>query len=254
MKTFKNLSVLFFVGLLLFAWSCNNDEANPDGPACLLTRITEPGGETGGTISHIIEYNGQRKPARFYDADNPMNYIAIEWQGDDLKKVTKYENNALSKIYTYERNVDTISVLVENFYKSSYFEKFVYTLDGNNHPIKEQWYWQNNDGSWEPSNYYIYTWENDNLIKSEYWLTDKVYTKTYEYDNKNNTYQSLGLFYDVEALSNNNIAKETIQYEGGSADVTTYEYLYNENAYPYKLTKTFSNNTTEEISFEYDCN
>ena len=255
MKAFDVLKIMFIGLLIMSQFARNKDESSPEGTSCLLTRITKPGGETGGTITHIIEYNNQRKPVRFYEADNPFNYVSIEWDGDQLTKVTKYLNNALSNIYTYTRNGDTLNVLIETFYKSSYFEKIVYTLDENERPIKEQWYWKNSDGDWESGNYFLYFWENDNLVRSEQWFTDKIYTKTYEYDNKNNAYASLGLFYGVEAFSRSNIVKEIIEYNnGGTADITTFEYIYNEEAFPIKLTKTFSNNTTEDISFEYKCN
>ncbi len=255
MKTSKFLLSRFFIVFLIFLFSCNKDNIKPDGTACLLTRITEPVGETGGTYSYIIEYNENHKPVRYYEAENTNNYTAINYANNQIDNVIKYQDGALSAKYTYDWASDSLSILVQNFYKAGYFEKIVYQFDENGFPKTEQWYWQNTDGSWQKGNYFVYQWENNNLIQSEYWLTDKVYTKTFEYDNKFNVYGSLGWFYGIETLSKNNIIKETITYnQGGTPDVTEYTYQYNETGYPYNLTKTYSNNTTEEISFEYSCN
>ncbi len=255
MRTLVNILIYLFIASFLFLISCNKDNVNPTGAGCLLTRITKPAGETGGTVSYIIEYNENRKPIRYYEAENTNNYTAITYLDNRIDNVIKYENGVLSTKYSYDWTNDSVSVLIENFYKASYFEKIVYKLDKNGFPLNEQWYWQDTEGAWQKGNYFVYRWENDNLVQSEYWLTDKVYTKTFDYDNKNNVYGALGWFYGIESLSKNNILKETITYsQNGVPDVTEYTYEYNENAYPYKLSKKFSNNTNEEISFEYSCN
>lgn len=255
MRILVNILIYLFLSSFVFLSSCNKDNTDPNGAACLLNRITKPAGETGGTISYIIEYNESRKPIRYYEAENTNNYTAINYVDNQIDNIVKYENGVLTTKYSYDWTNDSISILVENVYKSAYFEKIVFTLDDKGLPIKELRYWQDTDGSWQKASYFVYEWENDNLVQSEYWLTDKVYTKTFDYDNYKNVYESLGWFNGIESLSKNNIIKETITYnQNGAPDVTEYSYLYNEHAYPYKLTKKFSNNTTEEISFEYSCN
>ncbi|MCF6240080.1 MAG: hypothetical protein L3J74_01895 [Bacteroidales bacterium] len=250
-KIIKSLFVVFLITLI----SCNKDKVNPDGSVCLLTRITKPEGETGGTISYIIEYNENKKPIRYYEAENTNNYTSINYVDNQIDNVIKYQNGTLSAKYTYDWTSDSVSILVQNFYKAAYFEKIVYQLDENGLPKIGQWYWQNTDGTWQKAYHFVYQWENNNLVQSEYWLTDKVYTKIFEYDDKFNVYESLSWFYGIETLSKNNIVKETITYnQGGTPDVTEYSYQYNEKGYPYSLSKKYSNNSTEEISFEYFCN
>ncbi len=255
MSTIKNIFMFLLILTMGIISSCDKNNTKPEGSACLLTRITKPGGETGGTISYIIEYNEQRKPIRYYEAENTGNYTSIEYTNNNLFKVTEYLDGVLNKTYTYQWYKDSIVVMIESFFKTSSLEKMVYTINSDQRLLKEQWYWQDSNGNWQKGNYYLYTWGNNNLVKVEHWLSDKVYTNTYEYDNRINAYESLGLFFDVQALSLNNVTKETIDYENGSApDVIEYSYEYNENAYPYKKSIKYSNGTLEEISFEYNCN
>jgi len=247
----------FFGALALILSSCSSDENRTDAvlPKTVSYKYSDsPGDNDFSTIT----YDGNKILSASYTASDKEVYT---YTGDFITKIEDFaqEGNISSKNeITYQDGKVKIDVLTEIAPTVTYISKRVYTYNTNgtisfvNYSVdpttKEET--KKSDG--------VLTYINGNLIKKIETFDSYSYTKTYQYDAKNNPFKNVlgfNLLIDHEtSASLNNVTKLTTLYKYGE-DITTNifnsVYQYNEKGYPTKQTQTDSSQDDEITEYTY---
>lgn len=292
MKNLKNLFLLVMAGCLILASACNKDKNDPEDEklACLLTKITWINDDSANDVTTLM-YDADRRLVKI-TGDTQSEYMTIEYNTEGkISKIASYESdiedwhtnliwtsNSMTAISEYKDD----GVWVTDDYKT------VIEFDADEQITKIGWFEKNED-SWVADDYELFTWSNKNITKSEHWNSDKKKSNfekrfvnrlfrykgnsslqksvtdskssntTYEYDDKNNAYASLGFLRDIAGLNKNNVTKEVYTRLGDNqySRTTNYSYEYNDKGFPTKITETqtssYGNTYTYVVLLEYDC-
>lgn len=246
-----------FGALALILTSCSSDENATDAvlPKTVSYKYSDsPGDNDFSTIT----YDGNKILTASYTASDKEVYT---YTGDVITKIEDFaqEGNISSKNeITYEGGKVKIDVLTEIAPNVTYISKRVYTYNTNGtisfvnysvNPItKEET--KKSDG--------VLIYQNGNLINKIETYDSYSYTKTYEYDTKNNPFKNIlgfNLLIDHEtSASLNNVTKLTTVYKYGEDSTTNIfnsVYEYNEKGYPTKQTQTDSSQDDEITEYTY---
>ena len=291
MKHLKKGITVLMASLLIFASACNKDDNNPIDYTeflgdCLLTKITWV--DDSGNEVITVQYDDNRRVVRFDMVGEPY-YGTFEYNTDGkLSKELVYENNELLLRSTFTWISNSATVMIEYKNESGEWvevEKERFEFDADGQIIKLQGFDESN-GVWEEGGYELFTWANGNITKSEEWdignkkrifetrflnkvrmherentllkstMDTKYSTTVYEYDNQNNAYASLGLFWGI--ITRNNEIKSVETASDGFTWTSNHVYEYNDKGFPTKITGTYSNSNgpvdSGVILLEYDCN
>jgi major membrane immunogen (membrane-anchored lipoprotein) len=252
----KKKLCLFLVAALTLA-SCSSDENGSDTilPTIVSYKYSDSPGDNDLST---IKYNGNKIVTAGYTSNDKEVYT---YTGDVITKIEDFaQEGNISSIneFTYESGKLKADVLTEIASDRTYISKRVYTYNTNgtisfvNYSVdpttKEET--KKSDG--------VLTYVNGNLISKIETFDSYSYTKTYQYDAKNNPFKNIlgfNLLIDHETnASLNNVTKLTTLYKYGE-DITTNifnsVYQYNEKGYPTKQTQTDSSQSDEITEYTY---
>ena len=255
----------FFTVFSLFVISCNKNKSNTDnlGSSGYLSKIQS---DIGFTTLIYNDYNVFIK-SKWKDNSGDSSSILFEYNFSSklIKSTEIIDNEEISRqnyIWYKDSIIQTFEFEDENgdwvdYLNPSYHFKTIYRLNEYGNVIKKERFKELNN-NWDLINYYIYEWDNDNIVKSEFWNYEELnYTNIYEYDKKNNPYLVYGIFTDiVKGMCENNMIKRTFKNEiSATSKNYNFEFEYNEINYPIKVisfyTNTVGETVEEEINFEY---
>lgn len=241
-KIFYLLSITF-----LMLQSCSSEEDNTDdgnsptdvsSAMFVKTIITKP--INGDIDTSIITYDGN-KIVSMENTDGDYAYnIHFTYTGDLITKTE--QSNGEVVIYTYENNKVMTSTTIHP------------GENGTTSEIKKV-YTHNDDGTISYTTSYFdektnaetfllpgkFTFNNNNLVKSEEFYNSTIYTSAIEYDTKKNPFRNvLGLNLlpaeEPQIISSNNIIKwtssQTVSGTMIEFSITSYTYTYDENGLP----------------------
>lgn len=257
----KKLLYLFSASFLVLS-SCSSDSSDSMGETTLLVKeITSD--SYGGT--HIITYEGNKivKEQRSATETNTRTYIyegdliveekVVRKNGLEFWEITSveynYENGKLTSLLSKSSDrwaSDGTSLHDRNNYKLDY----VYNSDGT---VTAKNYTFDSQGNAQMLYLLKYFFQNDNLVKLEYFDIDgnSLNTTVYKYDNKKNPFSNIvgfGQLYDQHLfhISKNNLVEYTFASSAYTQNVKN-TYTYNSNGYPDKI-GTSEIETTNDIS------
>lgn len=242
----KKLICLFVASVMLVSCSDDNDQkGNP--PVAVFTKKIISYDANGDTLVKTAKYSGDKivsisiasheTEVYTYDGNKISKVVYLDTLGTVLSsKAYVYDDNKLVSCLT-KTNGETIVHKVKYEYKSDGTVSFSKVdVDGAT----------GEEGEILGEGTYVY--KAGNLVKKEYSHGEQSESIVYEYDNKNVPFKNVlgfGLLLDnEEAMSVNNLVKETLTIGMGNVELITYEYDYNENGFPLKKTKTFHDDTT----------
>lgn len=250
--------ILCLVGALsLILTSCSSDE---NGTDLVLPKIVSykysdyPGDNDSATIT----YDGNKIVSAGYTSTDKEVYT---YTGDFITKIEDFaeEGNIGSRHeITYEEGKLKIDVMTEMSSDRTYISKRIYTYNTNgtisfiNYSVdpttKEET--KKSEG--------VLTYSNGNLTKKTESYDLYSYTRTYEFDAKNNPYKNIlgyNLLIDFEtSASLNNVTKLTTVYnreEGIITNIFNTVYEYNEKGYPTKQTEKDDSGKDEITEYTY---
>lgn len=243
----KKIFILLAITTAIFT-SCDsgNDKNTVDAVVeakPLLNKITNNGDFIG-----TYTYDGE-KALKYTDSRFSLITITYTYTNDLITEIKEHSNIFQ---YEYENNK-----LVSMNYKSSQAgsgfrnnSKFVYTYPSAFAIEGKEYKYDSNDVLFKDFISKVkYTINSGNIAKIETFSREGILqqTKTYEYDNKNNSFKNVKGFDKLlypEKNSKYNIMKEqNIDGHGGGYNYTTeYAYIYNDKGYPTSMTKRVINN------------
>ncbi len=248
--------------------SCSKDEQTPvpvvtETPTSNLIlpkKIVLSGGSDGTTTitltykgNKIVEINYSEGTKEIYTYTGDLITKTETYEGKTLtdQSIYNYTNNKLTNVTTTENSIDNSTGMVK-IYKS----KDVYIYNTDETILNERYTIDNVTGAeTKDSNSDLKTFANGNLVKEvssssytyfngiENVTSATIRTTTYEYDTKNNPIKNILGFNKLlfsGSNTNNTIKKTTISKTttngvdepSSPADVSDYEFRYNENGYP----------------------
>lgn len=259
----KNIFKWAFVALALVGVSCSKSDDNNGGSG-------SGSGFNSGNFTvgkhfprKIIDTNAGHRSETIYEISNgkvvKKDNLTYEYDGNLLKSIKyddgsirqefSYSNNRLIKLY--HRNEGTFEYTYDNQGRLS---KKVRTLRGEKTTTEYEYIGDNTiQTTYEGRSTTTYTFANGNLIKE---IGGSQGTVVYEYDNKNNWQYNNNLMATVfSALeepfdyiaSKNNVTKMTIN----GRTTIIFQYEYNSEDYPTKVTELNLNDRTIERVTEY---
>lgn len=249
-----------FVVAALTLTSCSSEgssenEANAVLPKTVSYKYSDsPGDNDFATMT----YDGNKIVSAAYTESDKEVYT---YTGNFITKIEDFaeEGNISSKNeITYENGKLKIDVLTEIAPTVTYISKRVYTYNANgtisfiNYSVDPTTKIETKRSEG------ILTYVNGNLTSKAENFESYSYTKTYEYDAKNNPFKNIlgfNLIIDHEtSASLNNVTKLTTVYsrEGNvTTNIFNSVYEYNDKAYPTKQTQTDSSESDEITEYVY---
>jgi len=246
-----------FSALTLLLTSCSSDDSNNSENSVLPKTISYTYSEfpADNELATLV-YNGNKLVSASYSATDKEVYT---YTGDLITKVEDFaaEGNISSKNeFTYENGKLKVDLLTE-IGTVTYISKNVYTYNSDGTIAFVTYSVDPATKVEKKSSEGVLTYLNGNLIKKTEIYTGGSYTKTYEYDTKNNPFKNIlgyNLLIDFDAVSINNEIKSTTVYNNG-VDITTNVfnsvYEYNEKGYPVKRTQSDSSDNDEITNYTY---
>jgi len=285
----KKINGIFLLILILFVTltSCvkdPEDKSVEQDLSCLLTEYI------GNDWQYYFSYDQKDRLERvLYDSDNgSYSYEVTDYTDGKVSQIVLINDGYESFYEQYYFGTNELTVEyyskdgIENWYLEDRYE---YTYDSQGQVKKRDWYYDANDGyGLNLIGYRKYTWRSGNIIKREYWYSNKKsakldrqnlfdpyepkhhlkstndeisYTANFEYDNKPNAKASIGLFWLDVTFSANNITKATYTYNDGSINVSNISYSYQANGFPEYSTEAYKaegeNTVYYENFYHYQC-
>lgn len=255
----KKQLCLFVVAALTLT-SCSSegnseDDANVVLPKTVSYKYSDAPGDND---SSTIIYDGNKIVSASYTANDKEVYT---YTGNLITKIEDFaeEGNISSKNeITYENGKLKIDVLTEIASDRTYISKRVYTYNANGTISFINYSVDPTTKVETKSSEGILTFVNGNLTNKTENFESYTYTKTYEYDAKNNPFKNIlgfNLLIDNEtSASLNNVTKLTTVYKRGeeiTTNIFNSVYEYNDKAYPTKQTQTDSSESDEITEYVY---
>jgi hypothetical protein len=285
MKSINKLIAVFCLGLLVFTSAC--DKSNESETLTLLSKITYLDNSLTDEVV-TFEYDSQNRLTLLTDLNGTSEYRSHITYSSDGKLFQQLNiKNGIEIERTSFTFTDT-SVTEEYFDKNEnniwipLGQKQVHYLNNDGQIVKEQNFYNYGIG-WEARDYNLLTWTNGNVAKYDSWQSGtrknsvlnllnrrlisqidnsglkstfdyKYLSVSLTYDDKNNPYSALGIIAGTDGFIRNNVTKETFSKEGQADSIVNYNYEYDDNNYPIKITVTWEINgtiITETALFEY---
>ena len=251
--------ILCLFGVVAFTLtSCSNDSEN--GSDVILPKTVSykysdsPGDDDFATMS----YAGNKIVTAGYTANDKEVYT---YTGDLITKIEDFaeEGNISSRNeITYENGKLKIDVLTEIAPTVTYISKRVYTYNTNGTISFVNYSVDPTTKVETKSSEGVLTYTNGNLTKKTEVFDSYSYTKTYEYDAKNNPFKNIlgfNLLIDHEtSASLNNVTKLTTVYTRGeeiTTNIFNSVYEYDAKGYPTKQTQTDDSDNDEITEYTY---
>ena len=276
----KNIFKWAFVALALVGVSCSKSDDNNGGSS-------NGSGFNSGDFTvgkhfprKIIETNAGHRSETVYEISNGKvvkedNFI-YEYDGNLLKKIKYDDDGTVNQEFSYSNGR-----LIKHYFRDEGTFEYAYdnqgrlskktrTLNGEqttteyqyiNNTIKTIYKDRNNSRDLEST----YHFSNGNLIREE----DNQGTIVYEYDDKNNWQYKNNLAITTSSafsdpfdaiFSKNNVVKITARGSQGEVrpgelsyenTTVTFQYEYNSDGYPTKITQTKNGTVQKVIEYQY---
>ena len=245
-----------FGALTLVLVSCSSDDENSENLILPKTVTYKYSDAEGDNDKAVVLYNGNKIVSASYSVSDKEVYTYI---GDFITKIEDFAsegNISSTNEFTYENGKLKIDLLTEISGDHTYISKTVYTHN-NDGTISYVTYSDINTTDENKTSEGVLTYSNGNLVKkTNNYEGGSSYSKTYEYDTKNNPFKNVlgyNLLIDYDTTVNlNNVTKMTNVYDnggaGGSTNVFTYTYEYNDMGYPVKQVETNLLNDGEDTT------
>lgn len=250
---------LCLFGLLaLMLGSCYNESSSANETNVVLPKsvIYEYSSSPGDNDVVSISYVGNKIVSAGYTQNDKQVYT---YTGDFITKIEDFAeegNISSTNEFTYENGKLKIDLLTEIGIQT-YVSKSVYTYNTNG-TISFITYSVDSNGIETKKSEGVLTYLDGNLTQKTEVYQGSSYTKTYEYDVKNNPFKNIlgyNLLIDSEtSTSLNNVTKLTyVSISNGNTTTTIFNsfYEYNEKDYPVKQTQTNSSNNDEITEYTY---
>ncbi|RPH32918.1 MAG: hypothetical protein EHM93_06980 [Bacteroidales bacterium] len=279
--------------VLLFNYGCKDKETegNPSG---LIKSITFIDPEEIYKASYEYDSQNRVEKINFYEDNGPNGYNTVTYNSDGTIKIVEEFDSAEFKVgktvFSYTEN----QVTMYSYY--DWYEESKEVIDYNANKLIEKYkYYEKYSTAWSLEESSIYEWSNNNISKETSYFTvqkknnpskrihkalilkaltgknpsrfvgtkltsDICYTKTFQYDTKNNP------MWDFNAAAytrptgmimvskNNAISNEKI-YPSFPSEIEseTFVYKYNENNFPTSISilSSYSTNKTKSIDYDY---
>jgi hypothetical protein len=249
----NKIITFLIVSIAIVNFSCNKKE---DKTLCKLSEEYKIG-DFGDYLNEEFLYNDNNQLIRINGHLN--EYRDIVYKNNKVDEIYSYtysdfyvkykyywNNNKLDSITTSQVLVDTVYLVGTDilFYTDNRIDSIYNRLRDGFTYLKMYFYWDGGNILREINTI------NGNIVE-EY---------TYEYDNKNNMYESVAqsIIYDYRIMffNRNNVIKKNYYKHDENETIDTYEYFYEYNEYDYPIKKTFINESGEEYIYRYtyiDC-
>ena len=252
----KNILKLAVIALAVLVSSCgksdeNNNYQGGDDSSLILGNIYNANSSIGKHFPKKMIQNEGRGNKTIFEVSNgkvtKIGSFLCEYEGNLLKKIKHSDGSTTEREYFYSNGkISKAYFRNEGTWDYSYdskkrLSKKIRTLPDGRQEITEYQYIDDNTVKTITNGQeYIYTFANGNLVREE----TPNNTITYQYDNKNNWRYAnkfslvidgpLATFLGTD-YSKNNLTKVVISGNYGS-DQVTFEYEYNSEGYPTKVT------------------
>lgn len=253
----KKQLCLFVVAALTLA-SCSSDSENGSDAILPKTVSYKYSESPGDNDFATLIYDGNKLVSAGYTANDKEIYT---YTGDYITKIEDFaeEGNISSRNeITYENGKLKIDVLTEIAPTVTYISKRVYTYNTNGTISFVNYSVDPTTKVETKSSEGVLTYTNGNLTKKTEVFDSYSYTKTYEYDAKNNPFKNIlgyNLLIDHETTASvNNVTKLTTVFTRGeeiTTNVFNSVYEYDSNEYPTKETQTDDSDHDEITEYTY---
>ncbi len=253
----KKQLCLFVVAALTLA-SCSSDSENASDTILPTIVSYKYSDSPGDNDLSTITYNGNKIVTAGYTANDKEVYT---YTGDVITKIEDFaEEGNISSIneLTYESGKLKTDVLTEIASDRTYISKRVYTYNTNGTISFVNYAVDPTTKVETKSSEGVLTYTNGNLTKKTEIFETYLYTKTYEYDAKNNPFKNIlgfNLLIDHEtSASLNNVTKLTTVYTRGeeiTTNIFNSVYEYDAKGYPTKQTQTDDSDNDEITEYTY---
>ena len=280
----KNIFKWAFVALALVSVSCSKSDDN-NGEGSNSGNGFNSGDFTVGKHfpRKIIRTDDKIRDEEIYEISNGKvvkqnnvsriysGHLIYEYDGNLLKSI-KYNNGTIQHEFSYSNGR-----LIKHYFREEGIFEYVYdnqgrlskktrTLNGRQTTTEYRYIDDNTvQSTYEGRNITTYTFSNGNLVREE----GREGTVIYEYDNKNNwqyknnliitTFSALGDPFEA-TYSKNNVVKITVRGSQGEVrpgelsyenTTVTYEYEYNSDGYPTKVTESKNGTVQKVTEYQY---
>lgn len=260
----KKLLCLLCAFLLVLASCSSDDDNSSDSVTLILPKTIKDSSFPPDFATSTFVYNGNKivsikvgKERTDYTYDGDLIIKRNTYKLQNGKDVMTHENS-----YTYTNNKLATRYFATGF--STQFplgqirRKSVYTYNSDGTVKAESYFIDPTTGEEKSTFVDVCTFVNGNLVKAVETTTDgsdSVFTTVYEYDSKNNPFQNITGFNQLDNGIANNRIKETSSFVYGGTingpDTYKMEYVYDANGYPTKKTIYAKDGTTVEKILEY---
>ena len=235
-------------------------------PRKLLTTISsmETEGEAGMIPYSKVqyEYNGQGRVSKMthFDYNNetkvfqPIRYFNFAYENNRLATIKGYNQAGdelyITETYEYYGNGNVSKIIQENI--NAHTSKVELTYSPNSGEITAVYSNSNGQGFTYQFNYLLKNITSDKTTKGGQLCSEGIYT----YDKNINPLKHLGYVdFFLANLSVNNKTVENVSYTACALpelEPQTYQYQYNDDGYPAKVTVNYKGGKKSQIQYTYE--
>jgi hypothetical protein len=237
-----------FSSLVIMAFSFTFCEDDPKIANCLISTI-KYGNDL--TMTFTLAEDGKILTIKSDGVNSEVNTISYNVSGQIIKSASPsgvteyfYTDNRITRSLEHDLANQTSH---ESSYKYNSYGQLDQVLFGNF-----------GSSVLAPYNLYEYsdkTSKNPVLMKMYDKNNNLIGSVSYEFDNRKSPIANSNDLKNIliESFFENNVTKTTYTPVGGSSEVTTITYTFNDEGYPLSEIAKFSDNSTSTTTYSYNC-